>query len=162
MVQPFVLRSDSHIHIVGIGGAGMSAVARILLDRGIAVSGSDRQSNDITADLARRGAKLFEGHRTENIAGADALFVSSAVQNDNPEIVAARSAGLPILTRREFFRQLLPDKAQIAVAGTHGKTTTTGMIVHLLRETGNDPSYIIGGARQPPRPNSPRWSRTTC
>src|SRR5476651_2555394 len=141
----FRLGPDSHIHVVGIGGAGMSAVARILLERGLAVSGSDRQANDITADLTRRGAVVFEGHRAQNIAGANALFVSSAVQDDNPEIVAAKAAGLPILTRREFFRQLLPDKAQIAVAGTHGKTTTTGMIIHLLRETGGDPSYIIGG-----------------
>src|SRR5260370_2888359 len=100
MAQPFVLRSDSHIHIVGMGGAGMSAVAGILLERGIAVSGSDRQSNEIMADLAGRGATLFEGHPAENIAGANALFVSSAVPEENPEIVAARHAGLPILTRR--------------------------------------------------------------
>jgi UDP-N-acetylmuramate--alanine ligase len=136
---------NSHIHIIGIAGTGMSAVARILMESGITVSGSDRQSNEITHELQRYGAAIYAGHRAENVAGATALFISSAVRDDNPEVSAARARRIPILTRREFFRYLLPDKTQIAVAGTHGKTTTTALIVHLLRETGNDPSYIVGG-----------------
>src|SRR5579859_8111164 len=139
------LGPGSRVHIVGIGGAGMSAIARILLESGSAVSGSDRQANDITHDLARHGATIHEGHAAQNISGAQALFVSSAIKEDNPELIEARVSGIPILTRRQFFKYLLPGKTQIAVAGTHGKTTTTAMIVHLLRETGRDPSYIVGG-----------------
>src|SRR5579859_6924098 len=139
------LGPGSRVHIVGIGGAGMSATARILLESGVAVSGSDRQANDITRDLARHGATFHEGHAAENVSGAQALFVSSAIKDDNPELVAAKASGIPILTRRQFFKYLLPGKTQIAVAGTHGKTTTTALIIHLLRETGRDPSYIVGG-----------------
>src|SRR6266849_577245 len=139
------IRAGSHVHVIGIGGAGMSAVARILLQRGVNVSGSDRQLNDTTRALQREGATIHEGHAAANVAGSDVVFVTSAAKDDNPEIVAARAAGIPILTRREFFKYLLPGKTQIAVAGTHGKTTTTAMIVHLLRETGCDPSYIVGG-----------------
>ena len=139
------LGPGSRVHIVGIGGAGMSAIARILLESGSAVSGSDRQANDITHDLARHGATIHEGHAAQNISGAQALFVSSAIKEDNPELIEARVSGIPILTRRQFFKYLLPDRTQIAVAGTHGKTTTTALIIHLLRETGHDPSYIVGG-----------------
>jgi UDP-N-acetylmuramate--alanine ligase len=140
MIQP-----DSHIHIIGIGGAGMSAIARVLLERGIKVSGSDRQQNELTEALQRDSATVYLGHDARNIDGATALFVTSAAKADNPEIAAAQTAGLPILTRREFFKYLLPDKHQIAVAGTHGKTTTTAIVAHVLRELGKDPSYIIGG-----------------
>lgn len=135
----------ARIHVVGIGGAGMSAIARVLLGRGVAVSGSDRQASDITRALQAAGAKVFEGHAAANIAGAGALLISSAVRDDNPEVVAARAAGIPVLKRREALPLLLAGKTQIAVAGTHGKTTTTALIVHILRETGRDPSYIVGG-----------------
>jgi UDP-N-acetylmuramate--alanine ligase len=138
-------RPGAHVHIVGIGGAGMSAIARILLESGVTVSGSDRQANDMTRALQRDGATIFMGHAAENIKGASVLLISSAVTDDNPEVVAARSANIPILDRRAAFPLLLPGKEQIAVAGTHGKTTTTALIVHLLRETGHDPSYIVGG-----------------
>lgn len=138
-------RPGAHIHIVGIGGAGMSAVARVLLDSGAQVSGSDRQLNDVTHALQHDGAVIYEGHAASNISGAEVVLITSAVKDDNPEIAAAQAAGLPVLKRREFFRYLLPDKQQIAVAGTHGKTTTTALIVHLLREAGRDPSYIVGG-----------------
>jgi UDP-N-acetylmuramate--alanine ligase len=122
----------------------MSAIARVLLDSRVRVSGSDRQSNDITRALERDGAKIYAGHSAANIAGATVVLISSAIK-DNPEVLAAQNAGIPVLTRRETFPHLLPGKTQIAVAGTHGKTTTTALIVHLLRETGHDPSYIVGG-----------------
>jgi UDP-N-acetylmuramate--alanine ligase len=123
----------------------MSAIARVLLDSGIEVSGSDRQSNNITRALQRDGATVYEGHAAVQTQGATVLLVSSAVKDDNPEVTAARAAGIPVLNRREAFPYLLPDKMQIAVAGTHGKTTTAALIAHLLSETGNDPSYIVGG-----------------
>ncbi len=135
----------AHVHIVGIGGAGMSAIARVLLDSGVSVSGSDRQLNDITRALQRDGATIYQGHDARYTAGATVALVSSAVKDDNPEVLAARAAGIPVLNRREAFPHLLPGKTQVAVAGTHGKTTTTALIVHLLRETGHDPSYIVGG-----------------
>ncbi len=138
-------KKSGHVHIVGIGGSGMSAIARLLLSSGYTVSGSDRQLNSVTQALQQLGATVYEGHAADNIAGAEALLISSAVKADNPEVAAARNAGLPVMKRRDVFPLLLPEKTQIAVAGTHGKTTTTGLVVHLLRETGNDPSYIVGG-----------------
>ncbi len=142
--SPFT-QPDALVHIVGIGGAGMSAIARVLLESGIRVSGSDRQENDFTNALAHDGAVIRLGHRAENVNGATCVLISSAVRDDNPEVAAARQASIPVLNRREAFPYLLPGKTQIAVAGTHGKTTTTALIVHLLRETGHDPSYIVGG-----------------
>src|SRR5262249_45276065 len=126
-------------------GAGMSAIARVLLESGVTVSGSDRHANDITRALQRDGATIYEGHSAEHVKGASVVLVSSAGKEDNPQVAAAQSSSVPILNRREAFPLLLPEKEQIAVAGTHGKTTTTALIVHLLRETGNDPSYIVGG-----------------
>ncbi|MBX3086314.1 MAG: UDP-N-acetylmuramate--L-alanine ligase [Anaerolineae bacterium] len=134
------------IHIIGIGGAGMSAIARVLLDSGVIVSGSDQRRNPITDKLAADGATIFEGHAPTNVpANADYVLISSAVKPDNVELLAAQAANLPILKRRDAFPRLLPDKTMIAVAGTHGKTTTTALIAHLLREAGDDPSYIVGG-----------------
>jgi UDP-N-acetylmuramate--alanine ligase len=141
----FFTRPGAHIHVVGIGGAGMSAIARLLFESGIEVSGSDRQSNDMTRALQRDGVTVYEGHAADHIRGATVLLVSSAVKDDNPEVAAARAAGIPVLNRREALPCLLPGKTQIAVAGTHGKTTTTALIAYLLLETGDDPSYVVGG-----------------
>ena len=141
------LPPSGHIHIVGIGGAGMSAIARVLLGRGYIVSGSDRQTNPITDALAHDGTTIYIGHATANIAGAQLVLISSAIPPDNPEVVAAHAAGIPVLKRREALGALTDGYDVIAVAGTHGKTTTTALITHLLVETGYDPTYIVGGTR---------------
>ncbi|MFT5194091.1 MAG: UDP-N-acetylmuramate--alanine ligase [Cellvibrionaceae bacterium] len=137
--------STKHIHLIGIGGAGISAIARVLLVRGFVVSGSDQQTNKLMAALEADGARVFVGHAAENIAGADEVVRSSAVPDSNPEVIAAREAGVPVLKRHEFLGTMMAGSRGIAVAGTHGKTTTTGMIAHILLETGQDPSVIVGG-----------------
>ena len=138
------LTPGQHIHLVGIGGAGLSAIARILLGQGYRVSGSDRTPNPLTAALAHDGATIYAGHDTANVAGADAVIISSAVKPDQVEFMAARAAGIPVYKRSDIMADLMTGKQVIAVAGTAGKTTTTAMITHILIETGNDPSYIIG------------------
>lgn len=134
-----------HIHLVGIGGAGLSAIARILLGQGYTVSGSDRTPNALMEALARDGATIYAGHDAANISGADALIISSAVMPDQVEVAAARTAGIPVYKRSDIMADLMTGKQVIAVAGTAGKTTTTAMITHILIETGRAPSYIIGG-----------------
>ncbi len=134
-----------HIHLVGIGGAGLSAIARILLGQGYTVSGSDRTLNALTEALAHDGATIYAGHAADNITGADALIVSSAIQPDQVEIAAALASAIPVYKRADIMADLMVGKRVIAVAGTAGKTTTTAMITHILLETGQDPSYIIGG-----------------
>jgi UDP-N-acetylmuramate--alanine ligase len=133
------------IHIVGIGGAGMSAIARVLLGRGYRVSGSDAQANAQTAALANEGVRVWQGHDAAQVNGADLLVVSSAVPEDNVEWAAARAAGLPVLKRADLLGELMRGTIGIAVAGSHGKTTTTGMIAHILLEVGLDPTVILGG-----------------
>lgn len=142
---PRAERNRVHIHLVGIGGAGLSAIAGLLLERGYRVSGSDRRPNEATDELAERGATIFRGHQPENVAGADLVLISSAVPEDNPEVSAARAAGVPVLKRGEFLGPLMEGLHGIGVAGTHGKTTTTGMIAIILWRAGMDPSLIIGG-----------------
>jgi len=134
-----------HIHFIGIGGTGLSAIARVLLESGYTVSGSDRLLSTLTRDLAAAGAELYSGHDPANITGADLVVRSSAVPDDNLEVQAARAAGIPVLKRSEFLGQILAAKDTIAVAGTHGKTTTTAMTAWVLQRIGQDPSYIIGG-----------------
>lgn len=134
-----------HFHLVGIGGSGISAIARVLLGRGYVVSGSDKQVNALTDVLRAEGATIYEGHRAEQIAGADALVISSAVSDNNPEVTAARKAGMPVLKRADFLGHLMAGKKGIAVAGSHGKTTTTGMIAQILLTADLDPTIIIGG-----------------
>jgi len=140
-----MLTPGQHVHFVGIGGSGLSAIARVMLERGFRVSGSDRQLNDLTAALARDGAAIYAGHRPEHIGDAALLIVSSAIPADNPEVLAARARGLPVLKRSDILAELMAGQIGVAVAGTHGKTTTTAMIVHILRQTGRDPSFIVGG-----------------
>jgi UDP-N-acetylmuramate--alanine ligase len=141
----FELSEGTRLHLVGVGGSGMSAIALVLLDRGFEVTGSDLQENEIVKSLRERGAIVTIGHTKENIIGADALIISSAIPATNPELVAAKDAGLPVLKRADFLRYLMAGQVGIAVAGTHGKTTTTAMIAHILLETGKDPSVILGG-----------------
>ncbi len=139
------LKPGQHIHLIGIGGAGLSAIARILLQRGFSVSGSDLRSSAITAALQEEGARVHRGHQADFVDGADLLLMSSAVAPEHVELRAARSRGIPIVKRKEFMAPLLGGKRTIAVAGTHGKTTTSAMIAHILQQAGEDPSYIVGG-----------------
>ena len=133
------------VHFVGIGGAGMSGIAEVLVTQGYAVSGSDLAENAVTRRLARLGATVAVGHAAGNIAGADAVVVSTAVANDNPEVVAARERGIPVVPRALMLAELMRLKQGIAVAGTHGKTTTTSLIASVLAEGGLDPTFVIGG-----------------
>ncbi len=138
--------AGAHIHIVGIGGSGMSAIARVLLERGgYRVSGSDRSLSDTGRALADLGATVHVGHRAEQVEEADLLFVSSAIPADNEEVQAARARGVPVIKRPQVLAWLTAPYQTIAVAGTHGKTTTTAMIVRLLMEAGLDPSFVVGG-----------------
>jgi UDP-N-acetylmuramate--alanine ligase len=139
------LTPGMRIHVVGIGGAGMSAIARVLLGRGFRVSGSDMQSNEQTAALSAAGVTVYEGHAATHVNSAELVVVSSAVPPSNPEVSAALERGLPVLKRADLLGELMESHVGIAVAGTHGKTTTTGMIAHILLEAGLDPTIIVGG-----------------
>ena len=139
------LEPGIHIHLIGIGGSGLSAIAELLLGQGFLVSGSDLQNNDRTRALGEKGASVYHGHDEKNIVGAELVLISSAIPENNVERLAAEKHGLPILKRDSFLRLLTKDKLTIAVAGSHGKTTTTGMITQILRSAQQDPSYIIGG-----------------
>jgi UDP-N-acetylmuramate--alanine ligase len=133
------------IHFVGIGGIGMSGIAEVLLDLGYPVSGSDLRESDATRRLAMRGARLSFEHRAENVARADVVVVSSAVRPDNPEVTAARARDIPVIPRAEMLGELMRVKDGVAVAGSHGKTTTTTMIAVILADAGLDPTAVIGG-----------------
>ncbi len=133
------------VHFIGIGGTGLSAIAHILLERGYTVSGSDRALSPLARELAGLGARLYEGHASSNIAGAGLVIRSSAIPDDNPEVQAALAAGIPVVKRSDFLAELVGEQECLAVAGTHGKTTTTAMLAWALTRMGQDPSYIIGG-----------------
>ena len=133
------------IHFVGIGGSGMSGIAEVLINQGYEVSGSDLGESSVTRRLASLGAKITIGHAAGNIGGADAVVVSTAVQADNPEVVAARAKRIPVVPRALMLAELMRLKQGIAVAGTHGKTTTTSLIASVLAEGGLDPTFVIGG-----------------
>ena len=134
-----------HIHFVGIGGVGMSGIAEVLLNLGYAVSGSDLADSAVTQRLAALGARIYRGHAADNIAGADVVVTSTAVQESNPEVIAARDNKIPIVPRALMLAELMRLKQGIAVAGTHGKTTTTSLVASILGEAGMDPTYVIGG-----------------
>jgi UDP-N-acetylmuramate--alanine ligase len=133
------------VHFVGIGGAGMSGIAEVLATQGYQVSGSDIAAGSVTAHLGRLGIAVAIGHSAANVAGADAVVVSTAIAPDNPEVAAAREKGIPIVPRALMLAELMRLKQGIAVAGTHGKTTTTSLIASVLAEGGLDPTFVIGG-----------------
>ena len=139
------LLKGKKIHFVGIGGAGMSGIARIMLSAGFSISGSDVKETAITQSLAALGAKIFIGHDSTNVAGVDVLITSGAISANNAEVTAAHAGGLQILTRAQALALLMEGKRSIAVAGTHGKTTTTSMLTVALQSAGLDPSFAIGG-----------------
>lgn len=139
------LKPGQRIHFIGIGGAGLSAIARILLERGYSVSGSDLRGSSLTASLARDGARLYVGHDGRYVKGADIVLATSAAQPDHVEIAAAKALNIPVFKRKEFMPAVLHGCDTIAVAGAHGKTTTTSMVIHILQTAGKDPSYIVGG-----------------
>ncbi|MGV2293158.1 UDP-N-acetylmuramate--L-alanine ligase [Trinickia sp. YCB016] len=134
-----------HIHFVGIGGAGMSGIAEVLVNLGYHVSGSDLTNNGVTDRLATLGARIALGHDAANIEGADAVVVSTAVRSDNPEVLAARHRRIPIVPRAVMLAELMRLKQGIAIAGTHGKTTTTSLVASVLAAGGLDPTFVIGG-----------------
>src|SRR2546422_2737251 len=133
------------IHFVGIGGSGMSGIAEILVNLGYRVTGSDQRRNDAVERLATLGAKVFIGHRAEHVEGAHVVVYSSAVSRDNVEVQAARQHPIPTIARAEMLAELMRLKYGIAVAGTHGKTTTTSMIGAVLAEGRFDPTIVVGG-----------------
>jgi len=135
----------THVHLIGIGGSGLSAIARLLKESGYTVTGSDRTLTSFASDLQTVGVTIFIGHHPRNIQGADWIVRSSAIPDSNIEVLAAKQANIPVYKRADFLGKLMEDKTGIAVAGTHGKTTTTAMIAFLLTELGRDPSFIVGG-----------------
>ena len=125
-----------HIHFVGIGGIGMSGIAELLLNIGYQVSGSDDASSDITENLKKLGGVVYKGHATEQIQGADVVVISSAISSDNPEVVAARKESIPVIPRAEMLAELMRLKYSVAIAGAHGKTTTTSIVSSVLDKGG--------------------------
>jgi UDP-N-acetylmuramate--alanine ligase len=136
----------AHYHLIGIGGTGLSAIARVLFEKGNTVSGSDTLLSPLAQELIDLGISVVIGHHKRNISGADIIIRSSAIPDSNSEVKAALAAGIPVLKRRDFLVQLTAGSKVIAIAGTHGKTTTTAMIAWCLSALGNDPSYVIGGS----------------
>src|ERR671930_657084 len=133
------------VHFVGIGGIGMSGIAEVLLNLGYKISGSDLKPSLVTDRLATLGAVILEGHRPENVAGAEVVVTSSAIPCDNPEVTEARRREIPVIQRAEMLAELMRLKYGIAVAGMHGKTTTTSMIAAVLAAGGLDPTVVVGG-----------------
>ena len=139
------MRRIHTVHFIGIGGTGMSGIAEVMLSLGYAVQGSDLKTNEQTKRLEKQGARIFPGHAEANVANADAVVVSSAVDDGNPEVIAAREKRMPVVQRAEMLAELMRFRYSIAVAGTHGKTTTTSLVASVLAEGGLDPTFVIGG-----------------
>ncbi len=139
------MRRIGLIHLIGIGGAGMGGIAEVLVNLGYRVQGSDLRANAVTARLATMGVRVFLGHATGQVQGADVVVVSTAVAADNPELAAAQAALIPVVRRAEMLAELMRFRQGIAVAGTHGKTTTTSLVASVLAEGGLDPTFVIGG-----------------
>ena len=134
-----------HIHLIGIGGSGMSGIAEVLLNLGYQVSGSDLKTSDTTERLVRLGGRIMLGHDATNVAGAQVVVYSTAVGDKNPELQAARAAGIPTIPRADMLAELMRMKYGIAVGGSHGKTTTTSMVAAVLARGGLDPTIVVGG-----------------
>jgi UDP-N-acetylmuramate--alanine ligase len=139
------MRRIQRIHLVGIGGSGMGGIAEVLINLGYDVQGSDLKANPVTERLQSLGARIALGHRAENVEGSDVVVVSSAVKSDNPEVQAALASRVPVVQRAEMLGELMRFRYAIAVAGTHGKTTTTSLVASILAEGGEDPTFVIGG-----------------
>src|SRR5271163_1404321 len=138
-------RNFQRIHLVGIGGIGMSGIAEVLLTLGYSVSGSDTKPSNITERLQNLGATIYSGHKAANVNGANVVVISSAVKADNAEVVEAHKHKIPVIPRAEMLAELMRLKYGIAVAGAHGKTTTTSMVASILAEAHLDPTFVIGG-----------------
>ncbi len=134
------------VHFIAIGGSGMSGIAKVLLSKGVQVSGSDVKSSSATKHLRKLGADVFIGHRKENIKNPDIVVVSSAISNDNPEVIEAKNKNLPIIHRMDMLLKAIEGKKILSVAGAHGKTTTAAMVSWILEQVGKDPTYLIGGS----------------
>jgi len=139
------MRRIRQIHFVGIGGAGMCGIAEVLLNQGYEISGSDLNESAVTKRLESLGMSIFIGHEAGNVAGANVVVVSSAVNEENPEIIEARSHRIPVVPRAEMLAEIMRYRHGIAVAGTHGKTTTTSLLASVFGEAGLDPTFVIGG-----------------
>jgi UDP-N-acetylmuramate--alanine ligase len=144
-VSDWIQQDFRRVHFVGIGGAGMSGIAEVLHNLGYDVSGSDKSESVVTQRLVGLGIKVDKGHRAENVADVDVLVVSGAIKSDNPELAAARERRVPVVPRAEMLGELMRFRRGIAVAGTHGKTTTTSLVASVLAEGGLDPTFVIGG-----------------
>jgi UDP-N-acetylmuramate--alanine ligase len=140
-----IMQGFRHVHFIGIGGAGMSGIAEVLHTLGYDVSGSDRAQSPVTERLVKMGVDVAIGHAAEHVRNVDAVVVSSAIKPDNPELLAARARRIPVVPRAEMLGELMRFRRGIAVAGTHGKTTTTSLVASVLAEAGYDPTFVIGG-----------------
>lgn len=139
------VQRPEHVHFVGIGGYGMSAIARVMLDMGYLVSGSDVSAQELTQKLAERGAKVFHGHAAGQIDGADVVVYSTALPQDNVELQEARERNIPVIHRSQMLARLMKDRVGVAVTGAHGKTTTTSMIAYIMETCALDPTFVVGG-----------------
>ena len=144
-IGQFATRRIKQVHFIGIGGSGMGGIAEVMVNLGYKVCGSDMQQNVMTRKLEELGATVFDKHEASNVDGADVVVMSSAVKEDNPEVVAAREQRIPIVPRAEKLAELMRFRYGIAIAGTHGKTTTTSLVASILATANMDPTFIVGG-----------------